>query len=146
MNKATLVLILIILFSFALSAYFYPKLPAQIATHWNLAGEADGFSSKGFGLFLMPVLLVVLFAVFMIFPHIDPLKENIKKFWGEFVTFIALLFFFMLYLQLLMIQWNRGVQFDFVRFLVPAFSVLFFYVGVLMEKTKRNWFIGIRTP
>lgn len=146
MNKATLVLILIIVFSFALSAYFYPKLPSQIATHWNLSGEADGYSSKAFGLFLIPVLLVVLFTIFMFIPRIDPLRENVKKFWNEFVLFIAILFFFMLYLQLLLIQWNRGVEFDFVRFLTPAFSVLFFYIGVLLEKSKRNWFIGIRTP
>jgi len=146
MRKDYLVLLLIIVFSFALSAYFYPKLPSQIATHWNLAGEADGYSSKAFGLFLIPVLLVILFAIFMLLPRIDPLRENVKKFWNQFVTFIALLFFFLIYLQLLMIQWNRGVEFDFVRFLVPAFSVLFFYIGILLEKAKRNWFIGIRTP
>lgn len=82
----------------------------------------------------------------MLIPSIDPLKENVKQFWNHFVTFIAMLFFFIIYLQILVIQWNLGNRFDFVRFLIPAFSVLFFYIGILLEKAKRNWFIGIRTP
>jgi len=32
------------------------------------------------------------------------------------------------------------------RFIAPAFAAIFFYAGVLISKTKRNWFIGIRTP
>ena len=30
--------------------------------------------------------------------------------------------------------------------LSPAFAILFYYCGVLIEHSKRNWFIGIRTP
>jgi uncharacterized membrane protein len=30
--------------------------------------------------------------------------------------------------------------------LSPAFGILFFYCGILIEKVKRNWFIGIKTP
>ena len=30
--------------------------------------------------------------------------------------------------------------------LIPAISILFYYVGVLVEHAKKNWFIGIRTP
>jgi uncharacterized membrane protein len=30
--------------------------------------------------------------------------------------------------------------------MVPAFAILFYYAGILIEKSKRNYFIGIRTP
>jgi uncharacterized membrane protein len=30
--------------------------------------------------------------------------------------------------------------------LVPAFSLIFYYAGVLVQNAKQNWFIGIRTP
>jgi uncharacterized membrane protein len=30
--------------------------------------------------------------------------------------------------------------------IIPALAILFFYLGILVENTKRNWFIGIRTP
>ena len=32
------------------------------------------------------------------------------------------------------------------QMLVPAFGILFYYCGVLVEKAEKNWFIGIRTP
>jgi len=30
--------------------------------------------------------------------------------------------------------------------MAPAMGILFFYAGVLIENSKMNWFIGIRTP
>lgn len=30
--------------------------------------------------------------------------------------------------------------------MLPALAILFYYVGILVEKSKPNWFIGIRTP
>ncbi len=30
--------------------------------------------------------------------------------------------------------------------MIPAMGLLFFYIGILMRKLKRNWFIGIRNP
>jgi uncharacterized membrane protein len=30
--------------------------------------------------------------------------------------------------------------------MMPAMGLLFFYIGTLMSKLKRNWFIGIRNP
>jgi uncharacterized membrane protein len=53
---------------------------------------------------------------------------------------------FLFYLYLITILWNFGFNFNMIQLLVPAFAVLFYYSGVLIEKAKRNWFIGIRTP
>lgn len=30
--------------------------------------------------------------------------------------------------------------------MAPAVGILFFYLGILTENAKRNWFVGIRTP
>ena len=50
----------------------WPTLPARIATHFNAAGQADGWGGKG-SLLLLPVLGVVLYGV-MVFcarvPHL----------------------------------------------------------------------------
>jgi uncharacterized membrane protein len=60
--------------------------------------------------------------------------------------FIAILIGFLFYLYLLVILWNIGMRFQMPQLLAPAFGILFYYAGVLTEKAKRNWFIGIRTP
>ncbi|MBS3119427.1 SdpI family protein [Candidatus Woesearchaeota archaeon] len=145
-NLARRILLVIILVSVVLSIYFYPQFPAQIASHWNARGDVNGYMPKFPGLFLMPMLLSVLFVLFSIIPVIDPLKANIRKFREYFEKFIVLLFAFLLYIQLLTIIWNLGVRFDMTLFILPALALLFFYIGILMEKARRNWFIGIRTP
>ena len=42
--------------------------------------------------------------------------------------------------------WNLGYYFNMTYALVPGLSIIFFSVGTLIEKTKINYTIGIRTP
>lgn len=146
MRKSEITVLSIILISFIIGIYLYSKMPERMASHWNIQGEVDGYITKFWGLFLIPFVSFVLYLFFVLIPRIDPLKNNIEKFRKYFDTFIVLLMSFLLYLYLLTIFWNLGFRFNFIQFLVPAFSILFFYTGVLIENSKRNWFVGIRTP
>ncbi len=136
----------IIFLSFLIGIFLYPKFPEKVASHWNIKGDVDGYLSKFWGLFLIPILTLGLFFLFLIIPEIDPLKKNIEKFRRYFDYFILILVLFLFYLYILTLIWNLGVRFDMTQVLVPAFSGLIFYCGILVEKAKRNWFIGIRTP
>ncbi|OGG36652.1 hypothetical protein A2110_00260, partial [Candidatus Jorgensenbacteria bacterium GWA1_54_12] len=79
-------------------------------------------------------------------PRIDPLKANIEKFRGYFDGFIVLMTLFLLYVHAISMLWNLGVAVNMNRIMPPALGALLFYCGILIEKAKRNWFIGIRTP
>ncbi len=138
--------LILILISFVLAIFFYPIFPSQIATHWGISGQADGYSSKAFGLFFMPILSVVLFFLFISLPKIDPYKKNFDQFKKYFQNFINLIFAFFFYIYLITIIWNLGFRFNMIQILCPAFAALFYYAGVLMSHAKRNWFVGIRTP
>ena len=87
----------LILASFLLGAYLYPIMPERMASHWDASGSVNGYMSKLWGLFLMPVISTVLFLAFLVIPKIDPLKENIAKFRAYFDLFILLLFGFLFY-------------------------------------------------
>lgn len=147
MKKTDLLCVGIIVLSFALAAYFYPQMPERIASHWNAAGQADGYMNKLWGLFLLPVISVFVYGLLLLIPTLDPKKENIAKFRGYFDRFLAVMVLFFFYLYVLTLLWNLGyVSFSMTALLAPAFGVLFYYCGVLMENAKMNWFIGIRTP
>jgi len=146
MKKINVFIILIILASFGVGIYYYPLLPDRMASHWNEKGQVDGYMGKFWGLFLMPVISLILYLMFLFLPKIDPLKENIKKFRKYFDGFILALLLFLFYLYLLTIVWNLGWRFNLMRFLAPAFAILFYTCGVLVKNAKQNWFIGIRTP
>ena len=146
MRKTELIVLGIVILSFLIGIYFYNQFPDKVASHWNAQGQVDGYMSKFWGLFLMPFISVGLFLLFIIIPKIDPLKQNIQKFRKYFDNFIILIFIFLLYLFILTIIWNLGIIFDMILVLMPAFALLLYYSGVLIQNARRNWFIGIRTP
>lgn len=117
-----------------------------MASHWNIRGTADNFTPKFWGLFLLPLVSASVVGLLVYLPKIDPLKANIEKFSNYYRILILIIEIFFFYLYLITIAWNLGHQFNFNRFMAPAFAVLFFGIGYILPKTKRNWFIGIRTP
>ena len=121
-------------------------MPNQIASHWNATGNVNGYMPKFWGLFLIPLMLIGLAILFLAIPKIDPLKKNIKKFMNYYEGFVIIILSFLLFIQILMILWNIGIQFDMITTIFIPTSILFYYLGVIMPHLKSNWFIGIRTP
>ncbi len=146
LGRSEAIIALILVLFFLTGVYFYPQMPEMIASHWNARGQADDYMSRFWGLFLLPVISLGLTLLLMIAPRIDPLKANIGQFKRYYDLFVIVLLLFMFYLYLLTIFWNLGFRFNMVQLLVPGFSVLFYIIGEVMQKARRNWFIGIRTP
>jgi len=138
--------IILILLSFIIGCCLYPVLPPNMATHWGINGEVNGYSSKSFGIFFMPILSIFLLILFIILPKTDPYKKNFSEFKKYFQNFVYLIFIFLFYIYLLTLIWNFGITFNLLQFMTPAFTLIFYYAGVLMKNAKRNWFVGIRTP
>jgi uncharacterized membrane protein len=136
----------IVLLSVLIGIVLYPSMPELMASHWDAAGQVDGYMPKFWGLFLMPIISAIILGLFIAIPKIDPLARNIRKFRKQFDMFVLLMMMFMLYIYLLTIGWNFGVRFGMTQALAPALALLFYYTGAMMEESKRNWFIGIRTP
>ncbi len=94
----------------------------------------------------MPFILLGLSLLFMAIPKIDPLKANIEKFRKYYDGFVILLSLFMLFIFLQILLWNLGIKISPNIILPIGLGFLFFYMGILCENAKQNWFIGIRTP
>lgn len=122
------------------------RFPEQMASHWNVDDQVDGYTSRFWGIFLLPIISTAMLLLFLIVPQIDPLKENIETFRQTFNLFILFMIGFMVYIHILTLVFNLGYIFPMGRAMLPAMGLLFYLVAVLMEKAKRNWFIGIRTP
>jgi uncharacterized membrane protein len=146
LRKSELALGAIVLLSLLIGVYFYSRMPEQMASHWNAQGQVDGYMSRFWGLFLMPLILVGLGFLFLVIPKIDPLRANIEQFRKYYDGFIILFFVFMLCVHFQVILWNLGIKIS-PNLVIPiGLGLLFFYVGILCENAKRNWFVGIRTP
>ncbi len=144
--KTIYISLFIILVMFASAIYFYPAMPDSMASHWNAKGEVNDYMSKPFGMYLMPLFAIVILIIFLIIPKIDPLKKNIKKFKRYFDMFLVLILLFFAYIYGLTLAWNLGFTYSMNIMIIPAMAGLFYFIGILLGKAKRNWFIGIRTP
>ena len=137
----------LIAFALAFSLSVFDRLPEQMASHWNTANQVDGYMSRFWGAFLMPIVVVGMLALFLVIPNIDPLKANIVKFRKYFNAFIVLMVAFLVYMHILTMLWNLGFdQFNMGAAMLPALGLIFVFAGIMMRQAKRNFFIGIRTP
>lgn len=123
-----------------------PHAPETMATHWDIFGQPNGFMPKTFGLFFMPAFTILLSLVLYAIPKLDPLKENIASFRTTYDSFILLFVVFFSYVHILATAWNFGYAINLTQWMLPPLGGLFWYTGALLEATKRNYFIGIRTP
>jgi uncharacterized membrane protein len=138
--------IAVILLSFAASLWFRPQMPEKMATHWGMQGQVNGYMPRFWGLFFVPILQLVLGLFLWFIPRLDPLKANIAKFQKYYNGFIVALLLFMLAVHLQVLLWNTGVKISPNRFIPVGLGLLFFYIGILCQYAKPNWFVGIRTP
>ena len=145
MRKTVVISLAIILIQFLIGVYFYPVMPERMASHWGLGGNADGYQPKTIALYMIPIVSLGMFGLFLVLPRADPLK-NIMRFREYYDGFVLLFLTFMLYIDSIVISWNLGIRFNMNQVLAPGFGALFYGIGIVSEKAKRNWFVGIRTP
>jgi len=135
-----------LLITLILTIVIYPTVPDRVVSHWNAAGQADGFTSKIWGLGLIPLIMTGFVALLAVLPRIDPYKKNYEKFRDWYEGFILLFVFFMLAIQVQIILWSSGYQISPNLTFPFLIGTLFIYIGFLLSHVEQNWFVGIRTP
>jgi uncharacterized membrane protein len=135
-----------LLIIFVLTIAMYPAVPDRVVSHWNAAGQADGYMSKSWGLGLIPLIMTGFVALLAVLPRIDPYKKNYEKFGDYYEGFILLFVLFMLAIQVQIILWSTGYQISPNLTFPILIGILFIYIGFLLGHAEQNWFVGIRTP
>ena len=128
--------------------WVYNSLPAIVPLHYGADGKPNGFGPKT-ELFLLQALLIgVSFLIYLLLkflPSIDP-KKQVK--YGE-KTFNKLgmgLVIFLAALNICVTFSTVNRSFNAGRLLLPMISLLFVFLGNMMNTIKPNYFAGVRTP
>ena len=147
-TKTTSIIVLsLVAIAVLAGALLWNQLPDQMASHWDINDQVNGYMPKFWGVFLMPMVVLGMFGLFIVLPNVDPLKANIAQFRGAFNLFILLISIFMLYVHALTLAWSLGYQnFKISSAMLPFLGILFIFIGYMLKQAKRNFFIGIRTP
>jgi len=144
--KTEILPILFILVSIVFSFYFYANFPERVATHWNFAGEPDGWSGKGFAAFFFPAFMIIMYLLLLFLPSTDPKKDRYDEFKGVYHIFKGYFAFFFALIYFIASLNNIGFNFNVGLFVSIGVGLLFIVIGNYLGKVKRNWFLGIRTP
>ena len=138
--------ILLIVSAVAASILYYPKLPETMTTHWSVSGEPNGFSSRLWGAWMLPVIMAAVWLIMRAIPHIDPRKANYEKFSGMYDALVILILAFMLAMHIVLLMAATGAPIRMERVVMPSVGVFIAIMGILIPKAHPNWFVGIRTP
>jgi uncharacterized membrane protein len=130
----------------AASIWAYPRLPPTVATHWDLRGTADGFSSRGWAIAIIPLVIALITVLFNVLPKVDPRRENYAKFLGTYWLIANAVIVFMLVAHAMIIASGLGFSVRVDRLMPIGIGLLFVFLGNYLTRVEPNWFVGIRTP
>jgi uncharacterized membrane protein len=130
----------------AVSLWAYPQLPPTVATHWNMRGVADGFSSRAVAVSIMPLVIIGLTGLFNVLPKLDPRRENYTKFVGTYWLIANAVILFILVGHGMIVATGLGYPVQVDRFMPIGIGLIFIVVGNYLTRVEPNWFVGIRTP
>ena len=120
------------------------RLPDTIATHFGNDNVANGWSSKPFVVFAMPLLLLGLHLFTLFVTMNDPKRKSIsEKMFGFLIWFVPVLSVFIFsitYCNALGMNVNIGMA---VNIIV---GIVFLVIGNYLPKCKQNYTAGIRIP
>ena len=128
------------------SVWAYGRLPETVATHWNLQGTPDGFSSRIWAVVLMPLVTVGLTSLFNVLPRVDPRRENYAKFLDSYWLIANAILVFTGVVHGLILANGLGYTVQVDRLLPVGLGLLFVFLGNYLTRVEPNWFIGVRTP
>ena len=129
-----------------LGFYFYSHFPEKVVTHWNYAGEADGYGGRAAGAFAVPAMLAVMYFLFLFLPYFDPKKERYADFSEVYLKFRTAIIFCLFAVFSASGLYNLGFNIPIGKTVSLVIGLLMIFLGNLMGKLKKNWFVGIRTP
>ena len=144
-NKKTLVITsLICLLPIIVGALVYKRLPETIATHFDLNGNPDGWSSRAFAVFGLPAILLAVNLLLPIMLRADPKHENMS----DALVNITIWTIPVLSLICSGLTLGRALGYDVrIERVLPVFmGVLFILIGNYLPKTKQSYTMGIKLP
>lgn len=142
--KVLIITSLVILLPILVGVILWNQLPEQIPTHWNAAGEVDGWSSKAFGVFGLPLMMLAFQWICVLGTGADPKKANHPEKILHLVLWIIPVISIVLNTIVYMVALDQSVR---VEVIMPVFiGLVFTIVGNYMPKCKQNYTIGIKIP
>lgn len=139
-----LISIIITLLPIVFGVIMWDKLPEQVATHFNAAGEADGYGSKAMAVFALPLVMAALNLVCVLITMLDPKRRNIDG--KAFSLIIWLVPAISLFTEGVIFATALDYKLNISAVMTGFIGIVFIVMGNYLPKCGQNYTLGIRTP
>jgi uncharacterized membrane protein len=121
-----------VLLMLAVSVAVYPWLPDVVPIHFDIRGAPDGFASRAFGAFLLPIISVAFLALL-----------RLRNGASALVATLVLWFLAGMHVLVLRAALSGEALGGAIWVLCGAFFVA---LGLVLPRVRRNRWVGVRTP
>lgn len=144
LNKTLFLTTLLCIFPMLISLFFFKELPTSIAIQWDLNGEVTNTVPRWFGIYVLPLLLVLLNIILHATLANDPKQKNVPKVLrgiGHWTMSVISLF-----IQIIIYITNMGKTFYYGSAVMIFIGFLLILIGNYLPKCKQNYSVGIKLP
>ena len=137
---------LVMLLPMLVGLILWNRLPEQLPTHFNAAGEADGFSSKAFAVFGLPGIILALHWLCVLGSlKMDPKANNLQSKMMGLVMWICPV---ISVLCCIFLTYGTALGMDIpVEVIMPLLvGLLMVIIGNWLPKCKQSYTLGIKLP
>ena len=141
-KKKLIISSIVILLPIVFGLLLWDQLPDMMATHWGVDNRPDGWSSKTFAVFGMPLILLAMQWLCLWITKFDKSQKN------QSPKAIAMIFWLVpmisLFISAIMYGIALGNTVNITTFLFVMLGLMFVGIGNYLPKTKQNRHLGIK--
>ena len=142
--KIVIITSVITLLPIAAGLVMWNKLPERMPTHWGFSGEVDGWSSKPFAIFFIPLFMLAIHLICMVATSMDPKNQGVNSKVFTLILWICPVLSVVCMTASYAEALGMSVK---VELIVPlVMGILFLIIGNYLPKCKQNYTIGIKIP
>ena len=121
---------------------FWDRLPDLMPTHWGTGAEADGFSSKAFAVFALPVILLASQWLCLFLTQLDPKNKGRNQ--KPFTLVMWIMPVVSLFTSATMYSAALGYTMHLGMVMMIPIGLMFVAIGNYLPKCQQNHTIGIK--
>ncbi len=142
--KTIIITSLLILVPMLAGIILWGSLPDRMATHFNALGQADGWGSKGFTVFGIPVIFLAMHLVCVAVLAADPKNKDTNS---KAITMVLWVFPIMSVVMYAII-FGKALEMavDVPLIMMLFFGLFFAIIGNYLPKCRQNYTLGIKVP
>lgn len=146
MDRSLLIMVLFVLIALGVGVWLYPQMPARVPSHWDAAGQPNGWVSPFWAVAMWPLLMAGIAVLLRVLPAISPRRFEIRPFAHTYEVLLLAVDAFLLVVGVCAMLAGAGYAVPIPRVVTLAVGALLVVLGNYMGKLRKNFFVGIRTP